>query len=113
MQVTLVSVDNVDDSEEEYIASPEPFAPGGGPSYAGSEEEGKGSSRRKARSKSPTPVLRAVGVGLERLETTSKQVSCLYQWNGYQDAADVLRPFGYTPAFVKVSNPGLLFVPDT
>jgi hypothetical protein len=111
MQVTRVSVDNIDDSEEEYMASPEPFAPSGGPSYAGSEEEGKGSSRRKARSKSPTPVLRAVGVGLERLEAPSKQVSCLYQWNGYQDAVDVLRPFGYAPAFVKVSSLGLVFVP--
>lgn len=92
--------DNDDDGDG--LLSSEPFAPQGGPSYAGSEEEG--SRRRRGRSRSPAPLLAAVGGGVRRVETpTKQQARCLYQWNGYREAIDVLRPFGYSQIFVQVS----------
>jgi len=80
--------------------SPQPFAPGGQQSYMGSDNEAKFSRRR---SKSPTPLLAAVGKGLRRLETNQDDfVNCMYQWNGYREAIEVLEPFGYAKSFVQV-----------
>ena len=90
-----------DDDSDDGLEDSEPFAPQGGASYAGSEEEG--SRRRRGRSRSPTPLLAAVSAGLRRVEVPTKQARCLYQWNGYREAVDVLRPFGYSSSFVKVS----------
>jgi hypothetical protein len=92
-------------SDHRHDHSPEPFAPSGGPSYAGSEEEGKGPNRRnRVRSGSPTPLFAAVGAGLKKLQTATEHVSCMYQWNGYKEAMDVLKPFGYARRFVEVST---------
>ena len=98
-------MDDSDDDDEVMYArdhrgdSPPPFAPSGEQSYAGSEEEEK--SRRQS-SRSPTPLLAAVGAGLRRLEPPGKHVNCMYQWNGYREASEILRPFGYAHEFVKV-----------
>jgi hypothetical protein len=40
----------------------------------------------------------------QQLQQQSRDwVSCLYQWNGYSEMMDVLRPFGYASSFVRVS----------
>lgn len=116
MEIKQLSIDGNHDSdvdEEEAAAmrardhreiSPEPFAPSGGPSYAGSEEEAKGKRRAIGRSRSPTPLLAAVGAGLRDLETQRNYANCMYQWNGYQDANEILKPFGYCSNFVNVST---------
>jgi hypothetical protein len=103
-----LSLDALNDSEEEdevmYARdhrgdSPPPFAPSGAHSYAGSEEERKPLKRR-----SPTPLLTAASAGLRGLEPPGERVNCMYQWNGYREAIEVLRPFGYAHDFVKVSK---------
>jgi hypothetical protein len=120
MEIKQLSLDAADASDDEsetehadsmwprdhrHDHSPEPFAPSGGPSYAGSEEEGKGSNRRnRVRSGSPTPLFAAVGAGLKKLQSATEHVSCMYQWNGYKEAMDVLKPFGYARRFVEVST---------
>ncbi|KAG7360974.1 hypothetical protein IV203_036074 [Nitzschia inconspicua] len=35
------------------------------------------------------------------LSPQKELVSCVYQWSGYCDAVDVLRPFGYSPHFIR------------
>jgi hypothetical protein len=106
MEIKQVALDAADDSDDDdYMyprdqqeLSPEPFTPSGGTSYGGSEEEGKiGSRRNMARSRSP-------GAGLRRFETPDTHVNCMYQWNSFRDAMDVLRPFGYALQFVQVST---------
>jgi hypothetical protein len=94
-----------------------PFIPvvDGEGSYAMSNENDGlqyGYSRRSnRRSRSPTP-LAAYAKGTRRnvrgnkvalQEQDKNKVSCLYQWNGYSQPMDVLRPFGYAPAFVRRS----------
>ena len=101
------SSDDIDEDEEivarrQRSVSPEPFAPGGGQLYAGSEEERKQYSRRqRVRSKSPmafsTPAIRAI-------EAKNDTICCMKQWRGYRDAMEVLRPFGYARKFVDVSR---------
>jgi hypothetical protein len=108
MEIKQVALDAVDDSDDDDYdmyprdqreLSPEPFTPSGGTSYGGSEEEGKiGSRRNMARSRSPG------GAGLRRFETPDTHVNCMYQWNSFRDAMDVLRPFGYALQFVQVST---------
>lgn len=120
MEIKQLSLDPADASDDESDTehpdslwpgdhrldhSPEPFAPSGGPSYAGSEEEGKGSNRRnRLRSGSPTPLFAAVGAGLKNLQAATEEVSCMHQWNGYKEAMDVLKPFEYARRFVEVST---------
>jgi hypothetical protein len=107
-QLAIDPMDDSDDEDEIMYArdhrgdSPQPFAPSGEQSYAGSEEEGKASRRHGSRS--PTPLLAAVGAGLRRLEAPGKHLNCMYQWNGYREANEVLRPFGYANDFVRVST---------
>ena len=84
--------------------SPQAFAPSGQQSYAGSEEEGGKVTKR--RSKSPSTLVTAVGTSLRRNNNTNdpsaRYVNCVYQWNGYKEAIEVLTPFGYSIDFVKV-----------
>jgi hypothetical protein len=109
MQLPLDAMDDTDYGDDDQIIyagdhrgdSPQPFAPSGEQSYAGSEEEGK--SSRKRRSRSPSALVSAVGAGLRRLDPSTSYVNCVYQWNGYKEAIEVLRPFGYSIDFVKVS----------
>lgn len=95
-QLPIDPMDDSDDSDEIIYArdhrgdSPQPFAPSGQQSYAGSEEESK-ASRRLIRSRSPAPLL-------------GEHINCMYQWNGYKEASEVLRPFGYANDFIRVST---------
>jgi hypothetical protein len=91
------------------------FALAGG---VGSEDGTRPGHSRRNRSKSPAPLL-AMGLGgasaNNRLSQGEKPsgisrgqqehqkdlVTCLYQWNGYSEAMDILRHFGYAPAFVR------------
>lgn len=95
----------------------EAFAPSGELSYAGSDVEGrngkKGSTRRNHKTRSPAPQS-AVSVSASAAAHPSQQqprdwVSCVYQWNGYSEAIDVLRPFGYAPSFVRVRRFAAVF----
>lgn len=40
---------------------------------------------------------------LQQRQQSKDRVSCVYQWNGYTEVMDILRPFGYAPSFVRVS----------
>lgn len=112
IQFRRIPVDVMDDSDNEDQAmveksryrneSPQPFVPAGGQSYAGSDEEFKGSRRQLTRN--ITPTVASINARLRRLEENDKYVNCLYQWNGYREPFEVLRPFGYTTSFVNVSR---------
>jgi hypothetical protein len=108
MEIKQLSLDAADASDDEsetehadsmwpgdhrHDHSPEPFAPSGG-----------SNRRNRVRSGSPTPLFAAVGDGLKKLQTATEHVSCMYQWNGYKEAMDILKPFGYARRFVEVST---------
>jgi hypothetical protein len=64
-----------------------------------------GSGRR---SRSPPPIRgfqnRNAGSGKQSRNQPSHEkqlVSCVYQWNGYGQAVDILRPFGYSSLFIR------------
>jgi hypothetical protein len=107
-------LDPMNDSDDEgdfpYLTnnrgeSPQHFAPNGQESYLGSEDE-KNASRRQQSSRSPTPLTAS---GLRRNEKIGdKYVSCMYQWNSYQEAKDILYPFGFSYNFIKVRKIVLL-----
>jgi hypothetical protein len=58
-----------------------------------------GSMASKQSTSSPS---RSVDVAHNRQnnDKTIVTISCVYQWNGYSAAIDVLKPFGYTPSFL-------------
>jgi len=58
-----------------------------------------GSMASKQSTSSPS---RSVDVAHNRQnnDKTIETISCVYQWNGYSAAIDVLKPFGYTPSFL-------------
>ena len=101
MEIKQLSIDeDEDDSEsDDYY-----FAPNGGAGYAGSDNEKKKGSSRRRRSKSPAPLMATVSLGLRQQEDKNTQMSCMYQWNGYKEAMDVLRPFGFETRFVEVRS---------
>lgn len=101
------SYDTDDDDEEDdrmaykgsrRIGSPNHFAPSGQTSYVGSEEEGKPGDRK--------PSLRRMTSMGSRHSRKPKceYVQCMYQWNSYREANEILRPFGFTSSFVEVSS---------
>ena len=104
-QLPLDPMDESDEEHDEIVNlqgershSPRHFAPSGQESYVGSEDEAK--NARKYGSRSPTPLL----AGLRRNEISGSDYAyCLYQWNSYREAIDILCPFGYAPSFVQVS----------
>ena len=86
----------------------EAYAPSGEPSYAGCDTEGRnGPTLRNHESRSPSPMVglsTPSGVPAAAAQQQPRNwVSCAYQWNGYTEAIDVLRPFGYASSFVRVS----------
>jgi hypothetical protein len=108
MEIKQLSIDEDDSDSDDYQYgqgddSDEPFAPSGGAGYAGSDNEKKKGSSRRRRSKSPTPLMATVSAGLRQQDKTDSQVSCMYQWNGYKEAMDILKPFGFETRFVEVS----------
>lgn len=105
-QLPLDPTNDTDEEEDEMMKgyhkrgdSPEHFAPSGQESYVGSEEERSSPSRRR-RSKSPNPVTAFGG------DEKSKEdyVHCLYQWNSYKEAKEILHPFGFSAQFIQVSD---------
>lgn len=109
-QLPLDGMDDSENGESHTVAmardhrgddSPRPFAPSGQQSYAGSEEERKSSRRQQNRS--VTSSLISLTKRLRSLEETDRYVNCLYQWNGFSEAFQVLQPFGYEHDFVEVS----------
>lgn len=92
MDESDVDIDDIKSLRGERPASPQHFAPSGHESYVGSEDEATKKSRKQG------PLL----AKLRRNELSgSNLVYCLYQWNSYKEATDILRPFGYSPTFVR------------
>jgi len=56
----------------------------------------------------PPPYVSSYYAGDHRKEVTN--VSCVYQWNSYSNAIDVLKPFGYVPSLVQVRKRSVLFL---
>mmetsp|Transcript_25790 Transcript_25790/g.63158 ORF Transcript_25790/g.63158 Transcript_25790/m.63158 type:complete len:639 (-) Transcript_25790:34-1950(-) len=89
-----------DDDEVAYrggrrIGSPNHFAPSGQTSYVGSEEEGKPGDRKQN-----SRMIAPVGSRHTR-RPKCEYVHCMYQWDSYKEATEVLRPFGFASSFVK------------
>ena len=102
--------DNDDDCDNENG-----FSLGGG---VGIEDGNRPGHSRRNRSKSPAPLLamnlgaasannkvrqgeKPSGISQKQQEQQKDLVTCLYQWNGYSEAMDILRHFGYAPSFVR------------
>jgi hypothetical protein len=110
IQSQLLPIDPTNDTDEEEDemmrgyrqreGSPEHFAPSGQESYVGSEEE---RDSRRLRSKSPNALAPSA---LSRRSEKSHEdyVHCMYQWNSYQEANQILRPFGFSSQFIQVSG---------
>jgi hypothetical protein len=108
IQSQLLPIDPTNDTDEEEDkmirgyrqreGSPEHFAPSGHESYVGSEEE---RDSRNFRSK-----LENAASALSRRNEKSHEdhVHCMYQWNSYQEANQILRPFGFSSQFIQVSG---------
>lgn len=110
-QLPLDPMDDSDTEENTNVAmardhrsddSLKPFAPSGKQAYAGSEDEKK--SFRRQPSRSVASSLVSLTKRLRNLEETDRYVQCLYQWNGFSEAYQVLQPFGYASDFIEVSG---------
>lgn len=108
-QLTVSTKAPLDDDESltsqnnAHTSVSEPFAPSGGQTYEGSEEERRSSrsrvrSKRRNRSRSPASQSVRWSKPEDLLET---EVVCSQEWLGLRQAVDVLAPFGYDPAFVE------------
>jgi hypothetical protein len=105
IQSQLLPVDPTNDTDEEENEmmrayreredSTEHFAPSGHESYVGSEEE---KDSQRFRTKSPNAVAASA------LSKSQDYVHCMYQWNSYQEAHEILRPFGFSSRFIQVSG---------
>jgi hypothetical protein len=110
IQSQLLPIDPTNDTDEEddemmreyhqREGSPEHFAPSGQESYVGSEEE---RDSRRVRSKSPNAVA-ASALARRNEKSHEGYVPCMYQWNSYQEANQILRPFGFSSQFIQVSG---------
>jgi hypothetical protein len=109
IQSQLLPIDPTNDTDEEEDEmmrgyrqredSTEVFAPSGHESYVGSEEE---KDSQRLRTKSPNAVAASALSG--RNEKSKDYVHCMYQWNSYQEAHQILRPFGFSSQFIQVSG---------
>ncbi|KAL3943563.1 MAG: hypothetical protein SGBAC_002380 [Bacillariaceae sp.] len=100
-QIPLDPAYDTEDDEDEMvyrarrIGSPNHFAPSGQASYVGSEEEGKPGDR-----KPNSRMIASVG-SRNNHRPKCEYVHCMYQWDSYKEAMEVLRPFGFASSFVQ------------
>jgi len=85
-----------------HTQTTEPFVPNLGEAYQGSDTELKRRpNNRKAPVAGPTASSASAKRPSPKVETDPNYVSCADEWRGLRSPMQVLKHFGYTPAFVN------------